>query len=126
MNSNLLKMGALAGLFFAIPIAGSAAGTDADNSANNQTDRDSSAVTPEKQSNAESDVSVTRAIRRAFVKDSSLSIYAHNLRIITTTEHVVYLRGAVGSNDDVAKIVSLAQQNSNGYPIKNRISVSSK
>lgn len=119
----VLLIGALS-----VSTAGSirAADANADNSGQNSADRDTSAVTPEKQSNADADVKVTREIRRALVKDASLSVYAHNLKIITTKDHVVYLRGPVGSSDDVAKIVSLAEQNSAGYPVKNQISVTSK
>ena len=96
---------------------------DADNSGNNQTDQNAAAVTPEKQSNADADVAVTRAIRRAIVKDSTLSVYAHNIKIVTTKNHAVYLRGAISSADDLGKIVSLAKTNSNGYEVHNQISV---
>jgi hyperosmotically inducible protein len=103
-----------------------ASDVNADNSAQNSGDRDTGAITPEKQSNTEADVKITRDIRRALVKDTSLSVYAHNLKIITTHDHIVYLRGAVGSSDDVSKIVSLAQTNSGGYPVKNQISITTK
>ena len=96
---------------------------NADNSGNNQTDQNTAAVTPEKQSNAEADVAVTRAIRRAIVKDSALSVYAHNIKIITTKDHAVYLRGAISSSDDLEKIESLAKTNANGYDVHNQISV---
>ena len=118
-NSSQLVLAAGLSLF---PLALSHA-ADADNSGNNQTDQNKAAVTPEKQSNAEADVAVTRAIRRAIVKDSSFSVYAHNIKIITTTEHAVYLRGAISSSDDVDKIVSVAKTNSNGYAVNNQLSV---
>lgn len=126
MKSTFLTLSLFAALLFYTSLRTQGAGPDADNSANNKADQDSSAVTPEKQSNAEADVKVTRDIRRAIVKDDALSVYAHNLKIITTTNHVVYLRGAVSGSDDVSKIVSLAEKNSGGYPVKNQISVSSK
>ena len=99
---------------------------DADNSGNNVVDRRSDAKTPEVQSNAGKDVEVTRAIRRAIVKDDSLSVYAHNIKIITTADHAVFLRGAVSSSDDVDKIVALAKTNAHGYPVTNQLSVSAK
>ena len=95
----------------------------ADNSANNAPDQSQAAITPAKQSNAQADVEVTRSIRRAITKDSALSVYAHNIKIITTQDHVVYLRGAISSADDLKKIVALAQSNSNGYPVQNQLSV---
>lgn len=96
---------------------------DADNSANNVQDKSQTAITPAKQSNAQPDLDVTKAIRRAITKDSSLSVYAHNIKIITTQEHTIYLRGTVSSQDDLQKIVSLAKSNSNGYPVENQLSV---
>jgi len=124
-SSSLLPL-AFALFTVALVPAAQAADPAADNSGNNVTDRQPEAVTPEKQSNEKADVEVTRAIRRAVVKDSALSVYAHNIKIITTTEHVVYLRGAVSSTDDLGKIVALAEKNANGYPVKNQLSVTTK
>ncbi len=117
----VLSLGALTAVF---PVSRAADSTpNADNSGNNTTDTQAKAVTPLSQSNADADIRVTRSIRRALVKDSSLSVYAHNIKIITTRDHVVYLRGAVSSSDDLGKIVALAGQNSQGYPVKNQLSV---
>lgn len=124
MKNSFLRVLVVPAVLFLVPVAARAA--DADNSTNNVTDRSQDAVTPESQSNKKEDVDVTRAIRRAVVKDPSLSVYAHNIKIITTTHHVVFLRGAVSSSDDVGKIVALAEKNSAGYPVKNQMSVSSK
>lgn len=104
-----------------IPISSHAA--DVDNSANNASDRSSEAKTSETQSNDKSDVEITRAIRRAVVKDSSLSVYAHNVKIITTKEHTVFLRGPVSTQDEVTKVEDLAKANSSGYPVKCQLSV---
>jgi hyperosmotically inducible protein len=109
-----------------VSIPSPARAADADNSGNNTVDRSSDAKTPESQSNEQADVDVTRAIRRAIVKDSSLSVYGHNVKIITTKEHAVYLSGAVPSKGEVTKITDLAQQNSAGYPVKCQLSVSNK
>jgi hyperosmotically inducible protein len=106
------------------PLSIRAADTTADNSANNSTDNNGNAITAQSQSNDDADVKVTRSIRRALVKDSSLSVYAHNVKIITTKDHVVYLRGAVSSSDDVSKILSLATAHSHGDHVENQLSVS--
>lgn len=117
----------LASVLTFTPLAVSLAGTnDADNSGNNVVDRSPDAKTPELQSNAQKDVEVTRAIRRALVKDHSLSVYAHNIKIITTKDHAVFLRGAVSSSDDVGKIEAIAKSNSHGFPVTNQLSVSAK
>lgn len=121
--SHYALLGALA-VFTATPLL--AAPNDADNSGNNAVDAHQDTVTPEKQSNAKEDVEITRTIRRALVKDSTLSVYAHNIKIITTTDHVVYLRGTVSSSDDVSKIAALAKANAGQYPVKNQLSVASK
>ena len=108
------------------PLSARAADPTADNSGNNASDANANALTPQAQSNHSADIKITRSIRRALVKDSSLSVYAHNLKIITTQDHMVYLRGTVASSDDVGKILSLAQQHSGGYPVKNELSITSK
>ena len=119
--ASLLSLSTIA---FLSPLSARAADPTADNSGNNASD--ANALTPRAQSNHSADIKITRSIRRALVKDSSLSVYAHNLKIITTQDHTVYLRGTVASSDDVGKILSLAQQHSGGYSVKNELSVTSK
>jgi len=102
------------------------AASDADNSEKNVNDRSGETVTPENQSNAREDVDITAAIRSAVVKDSSLSTYAHNIKIITTDKHVVYLRGPVATADEGARVGEIAQKNSSGYPVRNQLSVAEK
>src|ERR1700746_342134 len=53
------------------------------NSAINVRDRDSGAMTAGQQSNSKSDLELTRQIRRAVEKDDSLSMQAHNVKIVT-------------------------------------------
>src|ERR1043166_2570955 len=55
----------------------------ADDTGRNPRDRDGSTLTPDDQSNRKSDVEITRLIRRAIVKDDSLSTNAHNVKIVT-------------------------------------------
>ena len=65
------------------------------------------AMTAAKQSNAKNDVNITRKIRRAVVKDSSLSTMAHNVKIITAGGHVT-LRGPVKTEEEKADITAKA------------------
>lgn len=52
----------------------------ADNSAQNQRDRDHQSLTPIDQSSRPADLEMTRNIRRALVKDEQLSTQAKNIR----------------------------------------------
>ncbi len=59
------------------------------------------------QSNQPSDISITRDIRRALIKDKSLSIRAHNVTIITKDGKVT-LKGKVDSDAEKQTVQSAA------------------
>ena len=65
-------------------------------------------MTATEQSNAKGDVNLTRQIRRAVVKDSSLSTMAHNVKIITVGGHVT-LRGPVKTEEEKTDITAKAE-----------------
>jgi osmotically-inducible protein OsmY len=79
-----------------------------DNSAVNARDRAPGAMTAGQQSNAKSDVEITREIRRAVVKDNSLSMLAHNVKIVSANGNVT-LRGPVKTEEEKTAIASKAQ-----------------
>ena len=79
-----------------------------DNSAVNVRDRAPGAMTAGQQSNAKSDVEITREIRRAVVKDHSLSMLAHNVKIVSANGSVT-LRGPVKTEEEKTAIASKAQ-----------------
>ena len=79
-----------------------------DNSAVNMRDRAPGAMTAGQQSNAKSDVEITREIRRAVVKDHSLSMLAHNVKIVSAKGNVT-LRGPVKTEEEKTAIASKAQ-----------------
>jgi hyperosmotically inducible periplasmic protein len=79
-----------------------------DNSAVNVRDRAPRAMTAGQQSNAKSDVEITREIRRAVVTDHSLSMLAHNVKIVSANGSVT-LRGAVKTEEEKTAIASKAQ-----------------
>lgn len=81
----------------------------ADNADVNVRDRHVSKPTAGQQSNDARDVKLTRAIRKAVVDDDSLSVYAHNVRIVTRTG-VVILRGPVKSEQERNKIAEKARR----------------
>ena len=59
------------------------------------------------QSNQSSDIAITRDIRRALIKDKSLSIAAHNVTIITKDGKVT-LKGRVKSDAEKQTVESAA------------------
>ncbi len=81
----------------------------ADNSAQNQRDRDHQNLTPIDQSNKPADLEKTRNIRRALVKDDQLSTEAKNIKIITV-DGAVTLRGPVKTDQEKAAIMAKAAQ----------------
>jgi hyperosmotically inducible protein len=92
-----------------------------DNSVKNVSDRDNRSVTPMNQSEDAADLKITTRIRRAIIRDKSLSVDAHNIKIITTKDHVVYLRGPVANDNECKKIESIAKANAGVYPVKNEL-----
>jgi hyperosmotically inducible protein len=71
----------------------------ANNSGVNVRDRAPGAITADQQSNAKSDVELTREIRRAVVKDDQLSMMAHNVKIVSSSGTVT-LRGPVKTREE--------------------------
>ena len=78
--------------------------TSPDNSATNQTQ----SKTAEQQSEATSDRMLTKKIRQAIIADKSLSVYGHNVKIITKDGSVT-LKGPVHSEEEKQTIASKAQ-----------------
>lgn len=96
-----------------------------DNSAVNVRDRAPNAMTAGEQSSAKSDVELTRQIRRAVVKDDSLSMLAHNVKIITANGAVT-LRGPVKTEQEKTAIASKAQAIAGANKVDNQLEVKSQ
>ena len=94
----------------------------ADNTAKNQRDRSGETQTSGDQSNDSASVQTTAAIRRAVVGDSSLSMTAKNVKIITAGDTVT-LRGPVNSADEKTKIEQLAHSAAGNAKIDNQLEV---
>jgi hyperosmotically inducible periplasmic protein len=109
---------------FLFPVGASFAQTDSavDNSAINQRDRGHETVTPIDQSNKPSDLKITQEIRRAIVKDDSLSTAAKNIKIITI-DGAVTLRGPVRTGQEKADIAAKVAQIAGGSTVHNEIEV---
>jgi hyperosmotically inducible periplasmic protein len=95
---------------------------EADNTGKNERDRSGETQTSGDQSNKSEDVKLTAAIRRAVVKDHSLSSMAKNVKIITANG-VVTLRGPVKSDAEKTKIAELAQSSAGHAKIDNQLEV---
>lgn len=93
-----------------------------DNSAVNVRDRAPGAMTAGQQSNAKSDVELTREIRRAVVKDHSLSMLAHNVKIVSANGSVT-LRGPVNTEEEKSAIASKAQAIAGADKVVNQLEV---
>jgi osmotically-inducible protein OsmY len=92
------------------------------NSAVNVRDRAPGAMTAGEQSNAKGDVVLTRKIRRAVVKDSSLSMLAHNVKIVTANGNVT-LRGPVNSEAEKVAIARKAKAIAGAGNVDNQLEV---
>ena len=79
-----------------------------DNTKINQRDREKSQSTADQQKENESDRETTRKIRKAIVKDKSLSTYAHNVKIVAQNGTIT-LKGPVRSADEKQKVEQIAK-----------------
>lgn len=85
-----------------------AANTELENTERNVRDSSGATLTPEDQKETRRDVKITKAIRKAIIKQKSLSVDAHNAKIITRNG-VVTLRGPVENADEKAKLQAIAE-----------------
>jgi hyperosmotically inducible protein len=74
---------------------------------NTKTNKDQSQPTADQQKMNASDRAITQQIRKAIHDDTTLSTYAHNVKIITQNGKVT-LRGPVRSDDEKANIEAKA------------------
>jgi hyperosmotically inducible periplasmic protein len=86
-----------------------------------QADPDSNR-TPVDQSNAKSDIEITKEIRQAVVGDGALSFDAKNVKIVTESGHVK-LRGTVASGAERSTVESYARQVAGAGHVDNQLDV---
>jgi hyperosmotically inducible periplasmic protein len=115
LSWSLLGLGSVAMAQDSPPVA-------SDNSAVNVRDRAPEAMTAGEQSNAKSDVELTRKIRRAVVKDHSLSMLARNVKIVSANGSVI-LRGPVKTEEEKTAIASKAQAIAGADKVDNQLEV---
>lgn len=74
------------------------------------------------QSNESGDLELTARLRRAITDDDSLSVNAHNIKIITQGGKVT-LRGPVDSQAEKSKVEALARKAAGGRQVANELEV---
>ena len=97
----------------------------ADNTKVNQRDRNDAEATADKQKENSTDRQLTQQIRKALVKDKSLSTYGHNVKIISQNG-MVTLKGPVKSEEEKQAIEAKAAQIAGADKVTNELEVASK
>ena len=100
-------------------------GQAADNTKVNQRDQSSSEPTADKQKENPTDRQLTQQIRKALVKDKSLSTYAHNIKVISQNG-MVTLKGPVKSEEEKQAIEAKAAQIAGADKVTSELAVASK
>lgn len=104
----------------------SPASVPADNTKINQRDRSKAEPTADQQKESKSDRELARQVRRALVKDKSLSTYAHNIKVVAQ-DGVVTLKGPVHSDQEKQAVEAKATEAAGGADkIKSQIEISSE
>jgi hyperosmotically inducible periplasmic protein len=99
--------------------------TNPDNTRATQADRPKAEVTADQQKNNKLDRETTRKIRRALVSDKSLSISAHNVKVISQNGTVT-LKGPVRSEDEKKTVEAKAAEIAGASNVKDELTVASK
>lgn len=96
--------------------------SNVDDTAINKRDKYAGNVTPEDQFNTPEDRNLLATIRRAVVQDKSLSVMAHNIKIMVDTGKVT-LRGPVKTADEKLKVEKVVQAVKGVSSINNSLDV---
>ena len=97
---------------------------DADNTARNERDRSATSVTPGDQSETAADRELAANVRKAIVDDNTLSVNAHNVKVITS-QGTVTLRGPVKSAAEKQAVETKARQVAGVSNVINQLEVES-
>jgi osmotically-inducible protein OsmY len=97
-----------------------AADSTLENTEVNVRDKDNTTLTPEDQKETKKDIRITAHIRKAVVKNKSLSMDAHNAKIITRNG-VVTLRGPVKNVAESKKLQKIAMKTRGVTQVDNQL-----
>ena len=99
-----------------------AATSELENTEINVRDKDNATLTPEDQKETKKDIKITAHIRKAVVKDKSLSMDAQNAKIITRSG-VVTLRGPVANESESKKLEKIAKKTHGVVKVDNQLEI---
>ena len=103
-------------------LAGQSTSTAADNTKMNKGDKSTQSPTADRAKSNLSDREVMAHIRRDVVKDKTLSVYAHNVKIISSNGKVT-LRGPVHTDQEKQAIEQYAKKYAGDMNVTNEITV---
>ena len=95
-----------------------------DNTKNNKGDNSPGAVTADQQKMSPADRDMAKKIRRSIASDSSLSSYAHNIKVIVR-DGMVTLKGPVHTEDEKNAIGGKASEIAGADKVQNELRVKS-
>jgi hyperosmotically inducible protein len=101
---------------------GETTGSPVENTGRNIRDQGNTTLTPEDQLQNEGDLQITATIRQTITGDDSLSVNAHNAKVITRNGTVT-LRGPVDSEAEKARLQAIAQQTSGVNQVDNQLEI---
>lgn len=104
------------------PASSTTSSSPVDNTQVNRRDRDNQTATPTHQPNDKADIKLAAAVRRAIVKDKSLSTMAHNVKIVAS-QGVVTLRGPVKTEDEKARVETTVKAVAGVNSVDNQLDV---
>lgn len=93
-----------------------------DNSKQNIRDKDNTTLTPQNQKQDKKDIKITAHIRKVVHKDKSLSVDAHNAKIITRNS-VVTLRGPVNNEAESLKLQEISTKTQGVVQVDNQLEI---
>lgn len=100
----------------------SSSAVEPDNSKSNKVDPSNRNPTADQQSNNQSDIKLTQAIRRSIMDDKSLSTYAHNAKVVSSNGTVT-LNGVVSSQAESDTLARKAEQIAGSGRVVNKLKV---
>lgn len=95
-----------------------------DNTANNKGDNKKGAMTADNQKESTVDRELAKKIRKSIVGDSSLSTYAHNVKVIVR-DGMVTLKGPVKSEEEKTAVGARAKNIAGADKVQNQLTVKS-
>ncbi len=99
--------------------------SDAENTELNQRDRSGETVTPPDQGGSKRDRELAASIRHTVVKDKSLSVSAHNIKIVVQNGAVT-LRGPVKSEREHQRVIAAVRRATKSARINDKLDVAAR